>query len=100
MQIVTVGPSYIVEPAVFPFVYILVNLPSPQGLTIILPTPSQLAENQVFRVKDVGGTATANNIIVVCGDLSVTFDGAGQYAMNKSYQASDMFFNGTNFSVL
>ena len=63
--------------------------------SVVLPASPPMAGIQVT-VKDVGGTASVNNITVSTSDAT-TIDGDSSVVLNANYGFLTLFFNGTNW---
>lgn len=61
--------------------------------------PNTTDTGRVVYIKDQGGDAGSNNIIVTTPGGSVTIDGSTTFVMNTAYQSIAVIFNGTNYEV-
>ena len=68
------------------------------GVTTV-QLPDAPATGKIFVVKDYTGNAAANNITVTTVGGVVLIDGAATYPLNTNYEAVQVIFNGTSYSV-
>lgn len=61
--------------------------------------PNAPTTGQVFTIKDVTGSAAANNISLTTVGGVVTIDGATTQTMNVNYGSITVFFNGTAYFI-
>ena len=65
------------------------------AIAVDLPNPT--TSGNAFIIKDISGTANANNITITA--TGTTIDGAASKVINTSYGSFSVFFNGTSYSV-
>ena len=66
------------------------------AITITLPV-STTTPNQVFYIKDEGGTCDTNNISITTNNLSPdTIDGVSTVVLNSRYGSLTLYSNGVN----
>jgi hypothetical protein len=75
----------------------IVNVDTSIARTIRLPNAP--TSGQVFIIKDVTGSAGANNISLTTVGGAVTIDGATTQTMNVNYGSLTVFFNGTSYFI-
>lgn len=68
------------------------------GVTTV-QLPNAPATGKIFVVKDYTGNAGANNVTVTSVSGAVLIDGAATYVLNTNYEAVQVVFNGTSYSV-
>ncbi len=68
-------------------------------IPITLQFPNAPATGTVFVVKDFGGFAATNNIIITSVGGAIGFDGALSYTMILNYQSVSLLYDGTNYQV-
>jgi len=66
------------------------------SLTLTLPNASTLSNGQIFIVKDEGGMADTNNIILSCSINGQTIDGEATIIIESPYSAINLYSNGNN----
>lgn len=62
--------------------------------------PNAPTTGTIFIVKDVTGSAAANNISVTSVSGIVLIDSAATYVMNANYQSVTVMFNGTKYVII
>lgn len=67
--------------------------------SITLQFPDAPTTGTIFVVKDFGGFAATNNIILTSVGGAIGFDGALSYTMILNYQAVNLLYDGTNYQV-
>ena len=70
------------------------------GVTLTLPAAAAALDGQTWVVKDEGGTANSNNIIVTGSDNTNTIEGTNQIVLESPYASVHVYCNGaTKFFV-
>ena len=67
--------------------------------SITLQFPNAPATGTVYVVKDFGGFAATNNIIITSVGGAIGFDGALSYTMVLNFQSVNLLFDGTNYQI-
>ena len=76
----------------------IVSVDTSAARTIRLPNAP--TTGQVFIIKDVVGSAAANNISLTTVGGAVNIDGAATQTMNVNYGSITVFFNGTAYFII
>lgn len=87
-------------PGAYPYTVLttdyVIGVDTSAARTINLPASPRTG--QTFRIKDVVGTAGANNVTIV--PAAGNIDGAANLLINSNYGSVDLCYNGTEWSVL
>ena len=67
-------------------------------ITITLPSTATVAEGKIFLIKDEGGNAGTNNIIIATTGAT-TIDGNSLVRITSDYGALSIYYNGTEWSI-
>ena len=76
----------------------IVEVDTSAARTIRLPNAP--STGQTFIIKDITGSALANNISLTTVGGAVTIDGATTQTMNVNYGSATVFFNGTSYFII
>jgi len=66
------------------------------NVTLTLPNASNLSNGQIFIIKDEGGMADTNNIILSCSVNGQVIDGEATIIIESPYSAINLYSNGNN----
>lgn len=69
------------------------------GGAITVQLPNAPATGRTYAIKDINGTAAANNITVTTVGGVVLIDAAATFVINTAYQSIQVLFNGTKYLV-
>ena len=75
----------------------IIEVDTSSARTINLPNAPTTGKSYV--IKDVVGSATANNITVTTPGGTVTIDGATSYSIASNYASINVYFNGTSYFI-
>jgi hypothetical protein len=67
-------------------------------VTITLPSTATVAEGKIFLIKDEGGNAGTNNIVIATTGAT-TIDGNSLVKITSDYGALNIYYNGTEWSI-
>jgi hypothetical protein len=76
----------------------IVSIDTSLARTIRLPNAP--TTGQIFVIKDVTGSAAANNISLTTVGGAVTIDGATTKTLNVNYASVTVYFNGTSYFII
>ena len=85
--------------------YVVLNTDDVLGVdTSVIPITIQLPNapttGRSWVVKDLMGTAVADNITVTTVGGVVLIDGMATFVMNSNYESATLFFNGTSYMII
>ena len=70
------------------------------GGAITVRLPNAPSTGRMFVIKDLAGTAVANNITVTTVGGAVTIDGSTSFVMNSAYESVTVLFNGSSYLII
>ena len=68
------------------------------SVTITLPAPNSVGEGKIYIIKDEGGAAATNNIIINTAD-SAKIDSVAAVSLVSNYGAINIYCNGSHWHI-